>query len=465
MPRLFALVFLLAAAPAAVPAALAQPSTAELLPAAETAFASGLEAYEAGDYAAAYVAFQRAATEYGFHEKTTAAFLMAGKAAYAEGRFARAREAFSQITGAYPQSRYAPEATRLLAQASGDDVQIPFDLGILLPAGNTDEHFGQALFNGIRIAVDEHNATRPRRPVRMVFRATRGTGEAAADIVRDAAAAGAEAVIGPLYSREADDAAAAADEAGVVLLAPLATGDAVTRGRDGAFQANPSFSARGRAMARYAVEGLGYRRVGVVSEVGGFSEDMGSAFADEASRLGAAVVFQERLAGSAGWGDLERRVGASTLGRAQAVYLPVTGDNAADHAADALRSLEALPSPPRPLGNTEWEGLGSSRARASRLAALFTTDFFAAPGTVDAFGSRYRRLSGIGPDRLSLMGYDLARFLISEIDTEDETTLAERLRTADTFQGLAHRFNFDGGQVNSALFVLAYRGENAILVE
>jgi hypothetical protein len=217
-------------------------------------------------------------------------------------------------------------------------------------------------------------------------------------------------------------------------------------------------------MARYAVEGLGYRRLGVVSEAGSFGEDMAEAFADEASSLGAAVVFQERLAGSAGWGDLERRVGASVLARAQGIYLPVTGEDASDHAADALRSLEALPAPPRPLGNTEWEGLTGSRPRASRLAALFTTDFFSAPGTVDAFGSRYRQLSGIGPDRLSIMGYDLTRFLLSEVEG-DEGTLVERLRDADTFQGLAHRFNFDGGQVNSALFVLAYRDGNAILVE
>ncbi|MEL6614092.1 MAG: penicillin-binding protein activator [Bacteroidota bacterium] len=453
------LALLLVAAPA-----WAQPATADVINAAENAFLDGIESYESGAYSAAYATFNRVASEYGYHAKTTAALLMAGKAAYADGLFGRARTPLTALVNTYPESRYAPEAQRILSLAQGEDVQIPFNLGVILPRGNTDEYLGQAVFNGIRIAVEEHNATRPRRPIRMVFKASGGTPENAAQAVRDAQADGAEAVIGPLYSQEAVMAAAAADAVGIPMLAPLATGDEVTEGRQNTFQANPTFSARGRAMARYAVEGLGFRRLGVVSEAGSLGEDMAEAFAAEASRLGAAVVFQERIAGAAGWGDLERRIGSDVLSRAQGVYLPVTGADAPIYAADALRNLEGMRAPPRPLGNTEWEAITTSRSRASRLGALFTTDFFSAPGTIDAFGARYRELSGIGPDRLALMGYDLARFLISEIEGE-EGTLVERLRNADTFQGLAHRFNFEGAQVNGALFVLAYRDGNAILVE
>ena len=48
---------------------------------------------------------------------------------------------------------------------------------------------------------------------------------------------------------------------------------------------------------------------------------------------------------------------------------------------------------------------------------------------------------------------------------EGEGTLADQLRTAPSYQGIAHRFAFDGGQVNGALFILAYRDAQAILVE
>ena len=460
MVRLAPLLLLFLAAPL-----WAQPATADRLTGAETAFQDGLTRFELGEYATAYDHFSRAASEHPYNERTTAALLMAGKAAFADGRFERARAALDALLLQYPESRYAPEAERLRARASGPDVPVPFELGILLPAGGEDAYLGQAVFNGIRIAVEEHNATRPRRPVQMTFRNSGGSAAGAAQALRDLADAGAKAVIGPLYSVEAVEVAEAAEAAGIPILAPLATDVEVSEGRRQAFQANPTFPARGRAMARYAVNGLGYRRVGVVSEAGSFSEDMGRAFADEASALGAAVVFQERIAGASGWGDLERRVGAGVLARAEGVYLPVTGADAAAYAADALRSLEALPTPPRPLGNTEWEGLTSSRARASRLGSLFTTDFFSPPGAVDAFGARYRQLSGIGPDRLALMGYDLTRFLISTVESGGEGSLSDGLRRAPSFQGLAHRFSFGGGQVNESLFILAYRDGQPILVE
>ncbi|MFN3597786.1 MAG: ABC transporter substrate-binding protein [Rubricoccaceae bacterium] len=464
--RPLALLALLAAT-AALPAAFAQPATATLVPAAENAFTDGLAAYEAGRFEDAYRLFNQSATGYAFHTRTTAALLMAAKAAYAAGELERAETAAATLVQTYPGSRYAPEAERVraLAREAEGRIAVPFELGVVLPAAGEAAYIGQALFNGIRIAVDEHNATRPRRPVRMIYRDSRATAEGARSALAAAADAGARAAIGPLFSDGAIAAATVAEARQVVLLAPLATEEAVTEGRRYVFQANPTFPMRGRAMARYAAGTLGLRDVGVVAQTGTMGTAMADAFAAEAQRLGARVVFNQRLANAREWGQLERVVGAQRLGSATAVYLPVTGNEAPELAAEALRSLESLPRPPRPLGNTEWEDLSGSRQRASRLGALFTSDFFVVPGATDAFGRRYSQLSGLGPDRIALMGYDLARFLISQIDGPVESPLADRLRSAPRFEGLAHRFAFAGGQVNEAVFVLGFRGDRAILVE
>ena len=343
---------------------------------------------------------------------------------------------------------------------------LPFDLGVVLPIAIDDGYLGQALFNGIRIAVDERNAASSGRPVRLVFRDTGGTGEGARQAVEAVVAEGADAVVGPLFSAEAGPAGAAAEAAGVALVAPLATDEAVSDGRQSVFQANPTFPARGRAMARYAVGRLGLDRLGVAYERGTLSADMGAAFAAEARRLGATVAFEEPLANGEAWEDLDREIGAAALGGVQAVYLPVTGRDAPREAADALRALDALDRAPRPLGNTEWEGIpaGADRNRASRLGAVFTQDFFVAPGAADDFGRRYRELAGIGQDRLALIGYDITRFLLAQVDA-DEGTLAASLREAPRFEGLGHRFLFDGGQVNEALYVLGFRDGQAVLLE
>ena len=470
LARLALLLALAAAAPAQT--VRAQPATAERNPAAEAAFDAGVQSYRAGAYAEAYGRFRSAATEFGFTRTSTAALLMAAKSAYADADFEAAVSSATTLVSSYPASRYAPEARRVLEQASAAGPSRPgqpFDLGVVLPVGGVNGYLGQALFNGIRIAVDEHNAqvaagtATPRRPVRLVFRDSGGNGPAASAAVDDAIAAGADALVGPLFSDEAEPAAARAEAASVVLVAPLATDEAVSQGKRFAFQANPTFPSRGRAMARFAVQRLGLRRFGTAAGAGSPGEADAAAFAQEARRLGASVAFQQSVASPDDWPDLDRRVGAQALAGAESIYLPITGADAPEHIAEALGVLDAMRNAPRPLGNTEWEGLASSRSRASRLGAVFGQDFFVAPGASDAFGRRYRQLSGIGPDRLALIGYDVARMLMSQLDGPG--TLADRLRAAPTFQGVAHRFGFDGGQVNAALFKLAYRDGDAVLLE
>ena len=464
--RLARLALLAGAASSVAAPAAAQPATAERVPAADAAFENGLQSYRDGAYPEAYRLFRRAAAEFGYSERTTAALLMAAKAAYADADVDAAVGSLTTLVATYPASRYTPEARRLLALATagGPGAQgRPFDLGVVLPASGTDGYLGQALFNGVRLAVDEHNATAPRRPVRLVFRDSGGTGPAARDAVADAIEDGADAIVGPLFSDEAGAAAERAEAAGVVLIAPLATDESVTQGRRFAFQANPTFPARGRAMARYAVGRLGLRRLGVATQANSLGQDDGAAFAAEARRLGATILFERELATAADWPDLDRRIGAAALAGVQSIYLPITGADAPEHIAEALRALDAGRTSPRPLGNTEWEGITTSRDRASRLGAVFGQDFFVAPGVSDDFGRRYRALSGIGPDRLALIGYDVARFLIASV--EGEGTLADRLRAAPTFQGVAHRFGFEGQQVNGALFILGYRDGDAVLLE
>jgi ABC-type branched-subunit amino acid transport system substrate-binding protein len=467
-PVRFWIALVVLAAAASGPAR-AQPTTAAQVPAAEEAFQDGLGAYEDGDFAEAEALFRRAADDFGFNERTTAATLMAAKSAFAAADFEAAVTTATRLVSGYPESRYADGARSLLARATAaadGAAGQPFELGIVLPVSGDNGYFGQALFNGVRIAVDEHNGANPRRPVRMVFRDTEATGAGARRAVEAVVEARAEAVVGPLFSAEAEPAGAAAEAAGVPLLAPLATDEAVSEGREFVFQGNPTFPARGRAMARYAAGRLGLSRLGTASVAGTPGADMAGAFATEARRLGARVAFEERLADPGAWDDLDRAIGDAALGGVQAVYLPVTGEDAPRYAADALRALDAVGAgAPRPLGNLEWEGLTSSRGRASRLGTVFTQDFFVRPGAADAFGRRYRALAGIGQDRLALIGYDLTRFLLAQVEAGGEGSLADRVRQAPRFDGLAHRFAFDGGQVNEALYILGYRDGEAVLLE
>ena len=478
-PLVLALVFLVSAA-----APSAQPAVADPIPAAEAAFQNGLASFRSGDFAEAHRLFDRAATAYDYHARTTAALLMAGRAAYAAGDAERATSATNILLDAYPGSRYAAEAEALREsiREGGRLVLDPFELGVILPSSGPNGYLGQALFNGVRIAVDEHNAgvdaAEPgaaRRRVRMIFRDTGGTPEGASDAARGAIDGGADAIVGPLFSQGALTASGVANDARVPLVAPLANDPAVSRDRPYVFQANPTFAMRGRAMARYAVRRLDLDRVGMASEAGTPGAESGDAFIAEARRLGASIGFSTQLRTADDWADLDRRVGEEAIESVGAIYLPVTGQRAVASAGEALRALEALRRAPRPLGNSEWEGLGQTqRARASRLGSVFTRDFFVAPGASDAFGRRYRELSRLDqPDRIALIGYDVARFVIQQMEAADEGTaaaasgdaLADQIRRAPEFQGTAHRFAFEEGQINTSLYILGYRDGSAVLVE
>lgn len=455
------------------PAGRAQPATADRIPDAESAFENGLDAYVEGAYEEAFRLFTRAAVDFGFNARTSAALLMAGKAAYADGDFALAASTLAGLVRLYPESRYAGEAARVqglaLQGGPGAAVAEPFDLGVVLPATGDADYLAQALFNGVRIAVDAHNAAGPRRPVRLVFRDTEGTDAGARAAVDAAVRAGADAVVGPLFSAEAAAAAEAAEAAGVVLLAPLATESAVSGGRRYVFQANPTFAMRGEVMANVAAQRLGHEAAGTVAVDGSYGAVMADAFEAEWRRLGYIVALSERLPDAAAWRRLPDRLGPDHWTGVEAVYLPVSGSDAAEHAADALRGLEALglENRVRALGNTEWEGIDASRPRAERFDTVFDQDFFVdeAAATATGFTTRYRDLAGIGVDRLALMGYDATRFLLRLLDAPGETTLADRIRQAPRYQGLAHRIEFGGGQVNRALFVMGYRGGEVVLLE
>jgi ABC-type branched-subunit amino acid transport system substrate-binding protein len=325
------------------------------------------------------------------------------------------------------------------------------------------------MFNGVRLAVDDHNAANPARPVRLVFRDTEGTSEGARAAVQRALEAGADIILGPLFSAEAAAAAEVAEQSSAVLIAPLATDEVVAAGRRFVFQANPTFPVRGRQMARYAVERAGARNLAVVAEAGTFGAVMADAFEAEATRLGATIVSTSRMRDAAGWNVLPELVGRERLRTAQAVYLPVTGGDAPEHAASALRGLEEMSLDIQALGNTEWEGLDASRSRAGRFRAVFDQDFHVDDASAGEFAARYRALAGVRADRLALMGYDAARMVLDVAWPEggvqaSGAALADRLRAAPLHNGLGHRVHFDGGQVNGALFLMTFRGSDAVLV-
>lgn len=437
---------------------------------ADFTFDRGVEFYQSGDYAQAYQRFYKAINDFPLHRNTTAAYMMAGKTLYNQGNYGDAANIFQQLLNRYPDSKYVAEARRLqqeALQAQTQPAQVkPMDLGILLPLRRSPAYTKQ-IFSGIRLAVEEHNSRNPQRPVRMVFKDSGGeaaTAQAATTAIIQQG--GADAIIGPLFSAESVAAGETAEQNRIPMIPPVATDGAVSAARRYVFQSSSTYDMRGRQMARYAVQDLGLKNLGIFYEVGTPNEESARTFEAEARSLGATITFVKPLANANEWIRLNRNVDEATARTATGIYMPISGTNSLRNIGAALNSLDQMRATATVLGNPDWHEL-DQRDQASRYKTTYTSDVWssAARQEVQDFNRRYRAISNEAPDALGLVytGYDIASFLLQQMVKSGE--LNQNIRNAAPFTGLARRFDFKNGSVNQATYFLKYVNGQITLIK
>ena len=336
-------------------------------------FEQGLSAFERGAYGQAAERF-RLVNDYRLNRKTTAALVMQGKALLRLGRYEEAVTTLTTLLDRYPQTSYRAEANRVLdvARTRVEEGQTRVDtlhVGIALPTADEYVSLTQAMFNGIRLAVDEHNGLRRRfvpppglrastdsfdvvntadvygdslaeaegrttvttttdtlrvdsiqvvteqqgRPnwvAKMHFRQVSG-GEKSARAAVDSLVAtdDVDIVLGPLFSRTARAAGGVAERARVPLIAPLATDGSVSKGRTYVFQANPTVPLRGRIMARFAAQSLLTKKASIIYEKGNTtSRQMAEGFQSEAEKHDLKVPFVLTLDNPREWSRLPEAI-------------------------------------------------------------------------------------------------------------------------------------------------------------
>jgi branched-chain amino acid transport system substrate-binding protein len=235
------------------------------------------QAYEdsRGDYAPGYLA------------------LALGQRYMTTGNLLGAREILEKTLEKYWQHPLAPEL-RLMLERVGEGVSVK--IGVILPLF---EHYpaepvariGRELLQGIRYAVDEHNAHSSvkiyldvRDSERLPSRAARHVQE----LVNDNEVI---AVIGPIFSDEVFATAGVANSRGVPLITPTATADHIAAVGRYIFQTNPDYRTRGRLMARFAVEKMGYKNLAVLAPADSHGKDIAEGFRDEVGNLDGAYIM------------------------------------------------------------------------------------------------------------------------------------------------------------------------------
>jgi ABC-type branched-subunit amino acid transport system substrate-binding protein len=172
--------------------------------------------------------------------------------------------------------------------------------GALLPLMKNSQssavrQIGEELLEGIQFAVDAYNAdpgvrTRVVIDVRDTERDPLVATRLAQEMTSDPSVT---AIIGPVFSNTTSAVVGLANARQVPLVTPTANSNGIAAVGPYIFQANPDYETRGIAMARFAVQNRGHKRLAVLAPIDTYSKSMADAFIREATRLGAEIVGSE----------------------------------------------------------------------------------------------------------------------------------------------------------------------------
>jgi hypothetical protein len=157
------------------------------------------------------------------------------------------------------------------------------------------KEIGNDVYDGIVFAADQYASDPTHRvrvgiDVRDTERDPLKAGRLVRELARDPEIIG---IVGPVFTMTTQAAAESAQSAAIPLVTPTATGNGIASAGHFAFQANPDFETRGRAMARYAVQSRGFSRLAVLAPNDGRGRAMAEAFIREATSLGARIIGTE----------------------------------------------------------------------------------------------------------------------------------------------------------------------------
>jgi hypothetical protein len=363
-----------------------------------------------------------------------------------------------------------------------------YNIGVLLPAaeqGSPEWQVSRSLYNGYLLAAEEFNRATSDKQIRLHHMETSDTSltlEAA--MVRLAWNHHADAVIGPLFSDDAYRIRDLAEYYEIPVIPPLANADTINISNPYLYQINPTFEARGRAMANFAVRKLKLDTLAVITQSNQPVSREAREFRNEAERLGATVLhyFSENFEARAfevghitphfaGNRRLVERYFDDEdfeLIPVKGLYISVTGGGSEQLIDLILNDLQAFRSEVTILGNEEMAHIDLSDARRRQFDIYYSSFFHRSDDNRDAyqFRNNFESLTGYRPDNFAHLGYDVATFLFGSIsDLQNPARIKQQLRKRPRHDGVITSIDFRGTHVNQHLHFLHIERDGTVLLE
>ena len=430
----------------------------------EQTFQSALDAFESKRYMVAYEGF-RDVYQQPVNRRTTAAYLMAAKCLYRNGDYRATIELLETFRIEYPNSRYMEESARLTATAKLVLARIQADervirLGMALPLSTRDSMVTHSIFRGVRLAVDAYNRRNVLK-VKIIFRDTGGSVEGARSAAISLMEEGVSVIIGPLSSEQVDEAARVTEPREAILIAPLATGSRLTERREYVFQVNLTLLERGRAIAREAIEYLGWTDIGILMQAeSNESKEMVEGFIKVLNENGLSPVFIHEVPSSGDWSRLSELINSDQLSTVGALYFSVYHEDGVRGVSrliqNGISSIFEAGYPVNALSPLALGSLNLDRLDAG-VAAYYVDAYYDSNKRVKVrrfIGDYKASNQGAVPDRFAFIGYDVAQMLLENLDRSG--SLADNLREQPRYEGVVMRIQFGEQHRNTAMYLFKH---------
>jgi ABC-type branched-subunit amino acid transport system substrate-binding protein len=386
--------------------------------------------------------------------------LVIARRALSRSDYEAARRALQRLP-ARLRPRDELERQRLTARAQRGWEPVQDTVGVALPLSGPYAPFGERVLRSIVLGLGLYDD--PTARVRVLLRDTAGDPARGAEAVQELVDAGASAIIGPLRSGVALEAAPVAEAGGVPLLTMARRQDAFLG--DFVFRVGLSPADEARALVSHFAGRMGMRRFAVLYPDDGYGRDFKNVFWDEVEQFESAIVGVEKYTPDAvDWQrPIRKLVGLHYLAPEQRELLDerdkllrYPNRNAERLAAPELQDLppyvdfDALFIPDAAekvglilpqlrffdvqdvvfIGTSEWNDpklvqIAGRQATGSVFASAFNTT--SEHPKVRLFLERHRAAYGDDPDILGALAYDAAALLRRLIESSRGMT-REQLR-------------------------------------
>ena len=389
--------------------------------------------------------------------------LQQGKYLIRNGNSSGAKNKFEELISSYPESAEYTEAKKLVdysysakPSATVIGVMLPLETN---PAGEFNNLPAAEILEGIKFAVDEFNKLRSDK-IGLLIRDTKKDVNEIKKIKEEFVSLNSlVAVIGPIFSNEVRSALEEFDDYDIPIISPTATDDDLTSISHNFFQANPSFSIRGKIMAQYVFYVENKRTVSVMNSIEGYSPILAASFINEFENLGGKVVRKESFRND--YTDFSgpiSKIYTDSL-TIEGIYIPLSDNSVTPFIfSEMIKYGMKIPL----YGNQDWftaKGFETAPEISNNL--VFESDYF-----VDFNSDAYKNFSeqftlstGKDVNRNVLYGYDAAKYIVTALrNTEPgRKSLVDKMISGMVSSGLRNNISFDERRVNKFLNIVRYK--------